>query len=173
MKSLLASLSIIFSLNSFSQNSKYDLLIKTGLDNYNKGLNQRALENFESAHKLDSTRVEAYYYTGVTIASICQQTGRSCDGAIEMFSPAINIKPSFRKSYYNRGVCFLRIGYYKEAINDFTRAIKLDTSNGEAYANRGIAKMNIGQKTEGCKDIDKAISLNADGAIELKKKYCP
>jgi tetratricopeptide (TPR) repeat protein len=173
MKLLLTYLFIIFSLNAFSQSSNYDLLIKAGLDDYNKGLTQQALANFEKAHSLDSTRVEAYYYTGVTIASICQQTGQSCNGAIEMLSTAINIKPSFRKSYYNRGVCFLRIGYYKEAISDFNSAIKIDASNGEAYANRGVAKINIGQKNEGCKDIDKAISLNANGASELKKKYCP
>ncbi len=172
MKRLLTFLLIILSISSYSQSIKYDILIKTGLEKYTNGLNQQALEYFEKAHSLDSTRVEAYYYTGVTIATICQQTGQSCSGAIEMLTIAINIEPTFRKSYYNRGVCFLRIGYFKEAIEDFTKALKIDANNGEAYANRGVAKINLGQKSEGCMDIDKANNLNSIGAKDLKKNYC-
>lgn len=127
---------------------------------------------FQKAYNLDSVRIESYYYTGVTIGSICFQTGESCQGAIEMLTTSININPAFRKAYYNRGVCLLKLGYLKDAINDFNNAIKLDKTNEEAYTNRGMAKIQLGLKTEGCQDLDKAINLKSDKAVQLKKSYC-
>lgn len=172
MKTILTTFLIIFTLNAFSQSAKYDLLIKNGLDNYNKGLNQQALEYFEKAHSIDSTRVESYYYAGITLATSCHQTGSLCNEAITMLSTAIKINPNFRKSFYNRGVCFLGLSMFKQAVADFDNAIKLDGNNGEAYANRGVAKIKLGQQVEGCKDIQKAISLNSPEAQKLKTLYC-
>lgn len=124
MKLLFTSLLIIVSVNAFAQSSNYDLLIKAGLDDYNKRLTQQALVNFEKAHSLDSTRVEAYYYTGITLANSCHESGNLCNEAITMLSTAININPKFRKSFYNRGVCFLRLNMFKQAIADLTRLLK-------------------------------------------------
>jgi tetratricopeptide (TPR) repeat protein len=173
MKLLLTSLLIILYINAFSQSSNFDQLIKTGIDYYNKGLTQQALANYEKAHSIDSTRVEAYYYTGIALANSCHQTGNLCTEAITMLSTALNINPKYRNSFYNRGVCFLRLNMFSQAIVDFDNAIKLDERDGDAYANRGVSKIKSGQKKNGCKDIQKAINLNSTEAQKLKNFYCP
>jgi tetratricopeptide (TPR) repeat protein len=154
------------------QVSNYDLHIKNGLDYYSKGLIQQAMAEFQRAHSIDSTRVEAYYYTGISIATICQQTGNSCMGAIEMLTTSINIDPNYRNSYYNRGVCFLRFNMFSDAIKDFDKAIALDPTNGECFANRAIAKFNLNLNDSGCKDLKKALDLSATQAKSLYDKYC-
>lgn len=165
-------LSVITSVSLFAQSSQYDLFIQNGLDYLNEGQTQQAMTAFQNAHALDSMRVESYYYTGIAIATICYQTGQSCEGAIEMLTTAINIDPDFRKGYYNRGVCFLRINLYDNAINDFTMAIKKNQNDGDSYCNRGLAKVKAGKKQEGCKDIQKGVSLGSAMGKNLQASFC-
>ena len=169
---IFTALLLFVSLLANSQVSNYDSHIKNGLNYYSKGLTQQAMNEFQQAHSIDSNRVEAYYYTGVTIASICQQSGNSCVGAIEMLTTSINIDPTYRNSYYNRGVCFLRLNMFQDAINDFDKAIKLDPKNGECFTNRAVAKFNLNFHDEGCKDLKKALELGATQAKSLQDKYC-
>jgi tetratricopeptide (TPR) repeat protein len=171
-KNIFTSLLLLLTLLVNAQVSNYDSHIKNGLNYYNKGLTQQAMNEFQQAHSIDSNRVEAYYYTGVTIASICQQSGNSCVGAIEMLTTSINIDPTYRNSYYNRGVCFLRINMLQEAISDFDKAIELDPTNGECFTNRAIAKFNLNLNDSGCEDLKKALDLGATQAKSLKSKYC-
>jgi len=171
-KTLILFILLSISLLNNAQVSNYDSFIKKGLDCYSKGLTQEAMNEFQLAHSLDSNRVESYYYTGVVIADICHQSGQSCDGAIEMLTTSININPTFRKAYYNRGVCLLRINYLKDAIQDFNEAIKIDPTNGNAYCNRGLAKIKLGDKTVGCQDIEKGTGLNSKLGPALQKQYC-
>ena len=171
MKNLIFFIFITSAATLFGQ-SNYNLLIENGLDYYYKGQQQQALTEFQKAHAIDSTRVESYYYTGIAIATICYQTGESCEGAIEMLTTAINIDPDFRKGYYNRGVCFLRINLYKNAIDDFTLAIKSNKNDGDAYCNRGLAKVKVGKKLEGCTDIQKGVSLSSTMGKNLQTSFC-
>ncbi len=171
-KALTFSTLYLITILTFSQVTLYDSHIKNGLDYYRKGLIQQAINEFQLAHSLDSNRVESYYYSGVVIADICYQSGQSCDGAIEMLTTSINIDPAFRKAYYNRGVCLLRVNYLKEALQDFNEAIKLDPTYGNAYCNRGLAKIKLGDKTSGCQDIEKGIKLNSELGLPLQNQYC-
>ena len=172
MKNLISLFLIAISFTSFAQSSQYDLFIQNGLGYLGKNQYQQAMVEFQKAYNLDSTKVESYYYTGVTITNICFQTGESCQGAIEMLTTSININPNFRKAYYNRGVCLLRIGYLKDAINDFNNAIKLDNQDPDYFINRGLAKIKLKEKEEGCIDFKKALKLGSNKALKFQKEYC-
>lgn len=171
-KILILFLFISISLANNAQVSNYDSFIKKGLDLYAKGQLQQAMTAFQNAHSIDSTRVDAYYYTGITIATICQQSSNSCEGAIEMLTTSINIDPTFRNSYFNRGVCFQKINMFQEAINDFNKAIELNPTNGECFTNRAVSKFNLNMKNSGCEDLKKALDLGATEAKSLYNQYC-
>ncbi|MGB2165481.1 MAG: tetratricopeptide repeat protein, partial [Flavobacteriaceae bacterium] len=49
------------------------------------------------------------------------------NGAIEQYSKAINLKPSFPLTYKNRALLYSKIGKYEESINDYTIYFKLKT----------------------------------------------
>ena len=98
---------------TYCQTSTYDSFINKGLEYYYSGNYQNALLEFQKAHTFDSTKVDAYYYSGVALASECYNSGTLCNEAIKMLSIAINIDPNYRKTFYNRGICFLRIGIFE------------------------------------------------------------
>lgn len=137
-----------------------------------QGANKSALDMFQKAHSYDSSRVQSYYYTGIIIASICYETGKSCTDAIEMLTTSINIDPTFRNSHYNRGICFQKISMFHEAIDDFNKAIELNPKNGECYTNRAISKFHLSMKNSGCNDLEKALKMGALQAKSLYNEYC-
>jgi tetratricopeptide (TPR) repeat protein len=60
--------------------------------------------------------------------------------AIEDYTRATVLDPSYAQPYYNRGVLYWReIGNHYRAIQDLTRVIELDPGRAEAYFNRGLA----------------------------------
>jgi tetratricopeptide (TPR) repeat protein len=170
-KSLFLFISLIATAQLFAQ-SKYQLHIDNGLNHFSTGDFKSALVEFQKAHALDSTRVDSYYYSGVALAGTCRQTGDLCREAITMLNVAINIDPTFRKSFYNRGVCFLKVGFFEQAIKDFNQAILSDQADGDYYANRGIAKYYLNQVEEACVDFDKAIKLQSPLGEQFKKQFC-
>lgn len=44
--------------------------------------------------------------------------------AIESYTKAIEMRPNFSMSYKNRGDCYAKIGYYRQALDDYYEALK-------------------------------------------------
>jgi tetratricopeptide (TPR) repeat protein len=60
--------------------------------------------------------------------------------AVENYSRAAALDPTYAQAYYSRGVLYWReIGNYYRAIQDLTRALDLAPAWPEAYFNRGMA----------------------------------
>jgi tetratricopeptide (TPR) repeat protein len=59
--------------------------------------------------------------------------------AIQLYSKAIEIKPSDAILYSNRSMCYLSIGKNSEALSDAEQAIQLDGGYAKAYFRKGSA----------------------------------
>ncbi|XP_018119529.1 tetratricopeptide repeat protein 32 isoform X4 [Xenopus laevis] len=46
--------------------------------------------------------------------------------AMDDYTEAIQIKPSFEVPYYNRGLILYRLGYFDEAVKDFQKVLALN-----------------------------------------------
>jgi protein O-mannosyl-transferase len=89
--------------------------------------------------------------------------------AIDDFSRAIEIKPSFAGSYYNRGNAYKGLGNYKQAIEDYGRAIEIKPGYADAYNNRAFVYFKQGDNISGCSDAQKACELGTCKALEMAK----
>lgn len=76
--------------------------------------------------------------------------------AINCFSKAIEIDPSYHKAYFNRGSCYAKSSNYEGALSDFNKAIELANTSGEYYYNRAYINFKLDKKKEGCNDLDQA-----------------
>jgi len=83
-------------------------------------------------------------------------------GAMQDFTEAINIFPSFAEAYNNRGNVKDEMGNLEGAISDYTRAIKLNPRLAESYHNRGNAKLKKGDYRGALKDWGTAIKKEPD-----------
>ena len=82
--------------------------------------------------------------------------------AIECFDKAIEFNPRSHAAFFNRGLCFSKIGEYKKAKNDYEFALDIEPDNIRTLLN--IAEVSIFAK-----DYDDAISYT-DYILNLSKK---
>jgi tetratricopeptide (TPR) repeat protein len=83
--------------------------------------------------------------------------------AVEDYTRAIVLDPSYAEPYYSRGVLYWReIGNYHRAIQDLTRVIALDPARFEAYFNRGLAYKLHKQPDEAIADLEHYLTIGRD-----------
>jgi len=80
-------------------------------------------------------------------------------GAISDYTRSLQIDPSDKVSYYNRGLIKSNQGDRHGAIADFNKAIQIDPSDGSIFDARGDAYFELGRTNEACSDYVRAISL--------------
>ncbi|MBI1870446.1 MAG: tetratricopeptide repeat protein [Chlamydiae bacterium] len=82
--------------------------------------------------------------------------------AIEDFTKAIEMFPSYEEAYTKRGVSHVRLGEYEAALNDFSKAIELDPRN--EYGLSQIGSIYLSKK-----DYKQAINF-CSKAVEIDDK---
>ncbi len=83
--------------------------------------------------------------------------------AIPKYTHAIQIAPTYKEPWYNRGKARLNTGDYTNAVADFSRALELYTDSeglADVYNNRGITKKKMGDIKGAIEDYTKAIEKN-------------
>lgn len=68
----------------------------------------------------------------------------------------------------NRGICYLELGLYPQAIRGFKQSIKIDSRNSYAYHNIGLAYAKLTMYKKAIKNLTKAIYFQYDYA----NTYC-
>jgi len=83
--------------------------------------------------------------------------------AVEDYTRAIVLDPSYAEPYYSRGVLYWReIGNYHRAVQDLTRVIALDPARFEAYFNRGLAYKLHMQPDKAIADLEHYLAIGRD-----------
>ena len=86
------------------------------------------------------------------------------DKAVDAYSKAIELDPSFEKAYFERGRTLAFIGKHEEAVKDFTKVIELNPKAGRAYHDRGISYKILGSEKEAIEDMKTSARLGYRGA---------
>lgn len=99
--------------------------------------------------------------------------------AINMFTAAIGIDPSYVDAYLHRGKAYriYEISAVQEAITDFSRVIALDPKNADAYYERGLVNEYAINNEAAKSDMITAAGLGHEGAQQwlqaLNKQSLP
>jgi len=92
------------------------------------------------------------------------------------YNQAIQLNPNFAEAYNNRGVSYVDLKQYGQAIADYNQAIQLDPNYADSYNNRGVVYIvQLGMPEKGCLDFKKACSLGECRQYQVAKKRqdCP
>ncbi|MGD8625394.1 MAG: tetratricopeptide repeat protein [Anaerolineae bacterium] len=83
--------------------------------------------------------------------------------AIENYTRAVTLDPTYTQAYYSRGVLYWReIGNHYRAIKDLTRVLELDPSWSLAYFNRGLAHRMRRETREALADFARYLDSGSD-----------
>lgn len=105
-----------------------------GLAYRNKGNDDRAVADLDTAIRIDPSFAEAYRIRG-----IAYRNKGDYDRAIADHSEAIRLDPKSVRAYVGRGLDYHAKGKLKLAIDDYTEAIRLDPTHASAYSDRCLA----------------------------------
>ena len=86
--------------------------------------------------------------------------GIDLEAAIDAYTKAIKLDPTYATAYYNRGHARHDLGRDRAALADYDQAIKLTPTDAVAYNNRGIVKHCLNQYEAALADFDQAIALD-------------
>ena len=137
--------------------SQYDELVFSAREAERKGLLGRALDLLEDARKLNTNRVDAWFYTGRILG-----TQRKGEEAIAAFSRVIAIDAKASTAYQMRGVEHFKLGNVEKSVADFDRYLELEPQQKPYHWQRGISLYYAGKFEEGKKQFEIHQTVNPD-----------
>ncbi|MFQ5854912.1 MAG: tetratricopeptide repeat protein [Anaerolineae bacterium] len=96
---------------------------------------------------------------GVTYARL-----QRYDDALQDYSYAIQLDPTYARAFANRGATYYELQDYNEALADFVWAIEQDPTFAGAYYNRGVTYEELQRYGEALADYTQAIELDPTNA---------
>jgi tetratricopeptide (TPR) repeat protein len=122
-------------------------------------LNQRdkAAKDLETAAKKDPDDTETLLLLGTL-----KENAGDYDGAVELFTRLVSLRPDDPVSHFNLGVALGKKGMIRQAINELTKSIELNPRYREAYLKRGIAFEFQGDAARAKADFGRALALPED-----------
>ena len=172
MKTLYGALSLFLVLSVFAPQvanaqQMAEAAIDRGIEFFDQGDPERAIEEYTEAIRLEPNNSWAYYFRGWSYGS----TDRF-DLAIADFDQVIRLEPNFSAAYYYRGLIHFNKGLntdnkkseYDLAIADFDQALRLNPNDSETYSTRGTLYSIMGEYDLAIADADQAIRLEPNDA---------
>ena len=98
-----------------------------------------------------------------------RQSGKATE-AIDVLTQAVADNPS-AVTYHERGMAYMELGKYREALEDFNEALNMEPNYRGALFGRGRAYWAIGRKDDAVADMRKAAELGQGKAKKWLKKH--
>jgi Tfp pilus assembly protein PilF len=97
---------------------------------------------------------EKHFYQGIEYIR-----QKNTNAAIEEFTKAIEIDPSYSYAYYNRALEYYRIGDLESSLADYNKAMELEPNNPYWTYERGFLHLKLGSRKKAIIDLERAIEL--------------
>jgi tetratricopeptide (TPR) repeat protein len=105
-------------------------LIKKAKLEIEKQTYDTAIQDCSKATELDSTYIDAYYYTG-----IANNEKKEYNKAIEYFKKGINLSPNHAKSWNHMGFSYEKLDQFDKAIDSYKKAVGFESTYTLAHYN--------------------------------------
>jgi tetratricopeptide (TPR) repeat protein len=99
-------------------------------------------------------KAEEHFYQGIEYIR-----QKNTDAAIEEFTKAIEIDPTYSYAYYNRALEYYRIGDLESCLTDYNKAMELEPDNPYWTYERGFLHLKLGNREKAIIDLERAIEL--------------
>jgi tetratricopeptide (TPR) repeat protein len=145
-----------------------DALFSLGCANYDLGDYDSALIDFNKVIK-----IQPYYSKAYNLRANILSYQKKHKEALKDYTMGVLVDPN-ADTYYNRGVFYMEINYYKKAKSDFTSSLRFNANNGFAYFYRGASHLLLGKFRNAVSDFTTALKfdeLDFDAMLGLSMAY--
>ena len=158
---------IDLAIKEFPNNPEFHL--RRGIMNNLRGQYRRAIDDFNKALELSTSKVDNQIYINRGMAFMQYE---SYSEAVEDFTEVLNSNPRNSIALNYRAFAHYRSGNFIESINDYNKAIDLNPDNQMSYYNRGMAHLRAGDKAKACTDFHQACSKGNVTACRMIMVEC-
>ncbi|MDP5170286.1 MAG: tetratricopeptide repeat protein [Bacteroidia bacterium] len=151
----------------------YERLIEKGMVHASAGEYPDAIPIFKEAIRLNPDGVEGHYGLGYCYSLRCYEENQDCEAAMQEFTIAIHIDPSFRHSYFNRAVARTYLDDWEGALSDLNRQIHADDRKAMYFSRRAEVLYHLNRYEEACADIQVVRQLGGAYAHDWFDTLCP
>ena len=126
-----------------------------GLDFFNQGKNEEAIECYDKALDIEPEHVNTWHNKGVLLKKLRKNTE-----AIECYDKVLEINPEALNTWYNMGIILKEMGKNEEAMKCYDKALEINPGYFYAWNNKGSILYNQGKNEEAIECYDKALINN-------------
>lgn len=122
-------------------------------------LERQAIEDFSAS--IDShPQWRAYHNRGVSLAMLGEY-----DQALASFDAAIELKPDYPNTRFNRAELWLERGEHEKAEREYSEVVRLDPEDVDSLIGRGHARFYLAQFEAALADFDQVIQSQPENAV--------
>ncbi len=142
-------------------------LVKRGIAFGNVGNLEMAIQNFDSAIKMDRNCFLAWLERGKAYGAWASQARNPIrwsriQVALNSLNRAIELQAADAYAYYVRGECYATLcNNDRRALEDYNHALGIEERLVEAYVGRGFCLSRLGQQRYAIQDFEEALRLQA------------
>lgn len=125
---------------------------------YGSVQDERAIDYYNNALRIDSTREEGWYNR----AYLYQQLG-DYENALSDYDGLLRQNPSYYNAHYNKGYIYLEyLNDYPQALIEFNAVLGINPMNYQALYNRGLTYERMGNYSEAATDYKQVLTMKPD-----------
>jgi tetratricopeptide (TPR) repeat protein len=153
--------------------SQARVYLEQGKEFYRDDRDEKALEVFQQAVKLDPDLPEGYFRLGLTFDALGQkqEAEDAYKKAIEKYKKHLEKNSEDAEAHYNLGQAYAGLSLYSEAVREYRQATKLRSDDSDMFYDLGEALTKLAQYDEAANAFSKSLEIDpnnyrAEDALE-------
>lgn len=142
--------------------SRASSLVESGKELYRTDQDEKAVEAFKEAIKLDPDMPEAHFRLGLAYDAVGQEAEAEEEykKAIERYKKFLSTNSKDPEAHYNLGQAYAGLHLYTEAVREYRQATRLKSDDSDMYYDLGMALSKLANYDEAVSAFLKAIEID-------------
>ena len=139
-------------------------LVEEGKELYRTDLDERAIERFLEAIKLDPESAEAHFRLGLAYDAMGQEqeAEESYKKSIELYKKYLEDNNKDAEAHYNLGQAYAGRHFYSEAVREYRQATKLKDDDSDMFYDLGTALSKLANYDEAVTAFSKSLEIDPE-----------
>lgn len=146
------------------ERSRARIYLDQGKELYHTDQDEKAVEAFQQAIKLDPDLAEAHFRLGLAFDAIGkeQEAEEAYKKAIAKYKKYLETNGKDAEAHYNLGQTYAGLHLYSEAVREYRQAIKLNSGDADMYYDLGTALTKLAQYDEAAAAFSKSLEIDPE-----------
>ena len=144
--------------------SRAQTLVESGREFYRTDQDEKAVEAFAEATRLDPELAEAHFRLGLAFDAVGKEdeAEEAYKKAVEKYKKQFQSNDKDAESHYNLGQAYAGLHLYSEAIREYRQATKLKPDDSDIYYDLGVALSRLANYDEAVAAFSKSLEIDPE-----------